>query len=41
VDGCRRWLVVRRDTFTHEFGGTRDASGTAPLMSPIEKLENK
>lgn len=41
VSGCRRWLIVCRDTFTHEFGGTRDVSGAAPLMTLVEKLETK
>lgn len=26
TSGCRRWLVVARDTATHEVHGSRDAS---------------
>ncbi|MCF3642531.1 sarcosine oxidase subunit delta [Rhizobium sp. TRM95111] len=27
VGGCRRWLVVERDTATHEVYGAQDAAG--------------
>lgn len=26
TSGCRRWLVVSRDTATHEISGSRDAA---------------
>lgn len=41
ADGCRRWIVVSRNTFTHEFGGTRDAAGIAPMAGPTEKTSQK
>ena len=28
--GCRRWLVVTRDTLSHETHGVRDAAGREP-----------
>lgn len=41
VDGCRRWIIVTRDTFTHEFGGSRDAAGIAPTTTPSEETNRK
>jgi len=29
--GCRRWLVVERDTLTHEIAGAELAADRAPL----------
>lgn len=26
TSGCRRWLIVHRDTVTHEIGAVRDAA---------------
>jgi len=26
TSGCSRWLIVNRDTFTHEIGAVRDAA---------------
>lgn len=31
--GCRRWLVVSRDTATHEIFGSRDASAPSEVAS--------
>lgn len=41
ADGCRRWLVVTRHTFTHEFGGTRDAASIVPSCNPSEETNLK
>lgn len=32
--GCRRWLVVSRDTVTHETSGVRDAATGAASEMP-------
>lgn len=34
--GCRRWLVVERDTFSHDVLGVSDASKT-PVQAKAEK----
>lgn len=33
TSGCRRWLVVARDTVTHEISACRDAAGEKEATS--------
>lgn len=33
TSGCRRWLVVSRDTATHEIHGSRDAADKAEVSA--------
>ncbi len=39
VGGCRRWLVVRRDTFTHDVHSVMDAAEftTARAAKPVKR----
>jgi sarcosine oxidase subunit delta len=34
TSGCRRWLIIDRDTATHEVNATRDAAARSSKVTP-------